>query len=154
MAQWERICLLTKEMWVQSLGWEDPLKKGMATHSSLLAWRIPRTEEPSRLQSMESQKSQTRLSTKHKQNCPHIHSSHWPQAAVPKEPPVTAMIYPLLCYFSLLNPYNKKWEFERTTLYFLFWTVVFASWVFMELCLKQRPKNLAKNFPFPKCLRV
>ena len=37
------------------LGQEDPLKKGMATHSSILAWRIPRTEEPGRLQSMGSQ---------------------------------------------------------------------------------------------------
>ena len=35
-----------KEMCAQSLGWEDPLEKGMATHSSTLAWRIPRTEEP------------------------------------------------------------------------------------------------------------
>ena len=41
---------------VQSLGWEDPLEKGMATHSSTFAWRILRTEEPSRLQSMESQR--------------------------------------------------------------------------------------------------
>ena len=40
------------ESWVQSLGWEDPLKKGMATHSSILARRTPWTEEPSRLQSM------------------------------------------------------------------------------------------------------
>ena len=40
------------EMWVQSLGWEDPLEKGMATHSSILTWRIPGTEEPSRLQYM------------------------------------------------------------------------------------------------------
>ena len=40
------------EMWVQSLGGEDPLKEGMATHSSILAWRIPRTEEPGGLQSM------------------------------------------------------------------------------------------------------
>ena len=42
-------------MWenrVQSLGWKDPLEKGMATHSSFLAWEIPRTEEPGRLQSM------------------------------------------------------------------------------------------------------
>ena len=38
------------------LGWEDPLKKGMATHSSSLAWRIPRTEEPGRLQSTGSQR--------------------------------------------------------------------------------------------------
>ena len=44
-----------------SLGREDPLEKGMATHSSILAWRIPRTEEPGRLQSMGTQ-SQTRLS--------------------------------------------------------------------------------------------
>ena len=36
-----------------SLGWEDPLEKGMATHSSILAWRIPWTEEPGRLQSMD-----------------------------------------------------------------------------------------------------
>ena len=34
-----------QETWVQSLGWEDTLGKGMATHSSILAWRIPRTEE-------------------------------------------------------------------------------------------------------------
>jgi len=44
-----------RETWVQSLGWEDPLEKGTTTHSSILAWRIPRTEEPSRLQSIQSQ---------------------------------------------------------------------------------------------------
>ena len=37
---------VTQEMWVRSLGWEDPLEKGMATNSSILAWRIPWTEEP------------------------------------------------------------------------------------------------------------
>ena len=42
------------ETWVQSLGWEDPLEKGMATHSSILAWRIPWTDEPGKLQSMGS----------------------------------------------------------------------------------------------------
>ena len=36
-------------MWVPSLGWEDPLEKGMASYSSILAWRIPGTEEPGRL---------------------------------------------------------------------------------------------------------
>ena len=45
-----------QETWVQSLGWEDPLEKGRATHSSIPAWRIPQTEEPSRLQSMKSQR--------------------------------------------------------------------------------------------------
>ena len=43
-------------MWVQSLGWEDPLEKGMATHSSILAWRIPQTEESGGLQFMGLQK--------------------------------------------------------------------------------------------------
>ena len=38
-----------QETWVQSLGWEDPLEKGTATHSSILAWRIPWTEKPGRL---------------------------------------------------------------------------------------------------------
>ena len=50
-------------MWVRSLGQEDPLEKCMATYSSILAWRIPWTEEPGGLQSMGSQKSQTRLSS-------------------------------------------------------------------------------------------
>ena len=50
-----------QETRVQSLGWEDPLEKEMATHSSTLAWKMPWTEEPGRLQSMGSQ-SQTRLS--------------------------------------------------------------------------------------------
>ena len=44
------------ETWVQSLGREDPLEKEMATHSSILAWKIPWTEEPGRLQSMGSQR--------------------------------------------------------------------------------------------------
>ena len=41
-----------QETWVGSLGWEDLLEKEMATHSSILAWKIPWTEEPGRLQSM------------------------------------------------------------------------------------------------------
>ena len=46
-----------QETWVRSLGWEDPLEKGIATHSSILAWEIPWTEEPAGLQSMGSQRS-------------------------------------------------------------------------------------------------
>jgi len=46
----------TWETWVQSLGWEDLLEKEMATHSSILAWKIPWREEPGRLQSMGSQR--------------------------------------------------------------------------------------------------
>jgi len=39
----------TQEKWVQYLGWEDPLEEEMATHSNILAWKIPQTEEPDRL---------------------------------------------------------------------------------------------------------
>ena len=46
-----------QEIWVRSLGGEDPLEKEMATHPSILAWRIPWTEEPGGLQSMRSQES-------------------------------------------------------------------------------------------------
>ena len=46
-------CLSTMwEAWVRALGWEDPLEKEMAIHSSTIAWKIPWTEEPDRLQSM------------------------------------------------------------------------------------------------------
>ena len=47
------------ETWVQSLGWKDPLVKGMTTYSSILAWRIPWIKEPGGLQSMGSQESDT-----------------------------------------------------------------------------------------------
>ena len=46
-----------QEMWIRSLGREDPLEKEMATHSSILAWKIPWTAEPGGLRSMQSQKS-------------------------------------------------------------------------------------------------
>ena len=46
-----------QETELQSLGWEDPLEKGMASHFSILAWRIPWTEEPDWLQSMGSQRA-------------------------------------------------------------------------------------------------
>ena len=55
VAQWLRTHLPMQETQVWSLGWEKPLEKAMATHSSILAWEIPRTEEPSRLQPMGSQ---------------------------------------------------------------------------------------------------
>ena len=49
------------ETWVQSLGWDDPLEKAMATHSSIPTWKIPWTEEPGKLQSMGSQSDTTAL---------------------------------------------------------------------------------------------
>ena len=56
VAQTVENSLAMQKTWVQSLGWEDPLEEGMATHSSIFAWRIPEDrEEPGGLQSMESQ---------------------------------------------------------------------------------------------------
>ena len=46
-----------QETWVRFLGWEDPLEKGMAIHSSIFAWKIPWTEEPGELQFMGSQRA-------------------------------------------------------------------------------------------------
>ena len=71
-------CRRFKEMWVQSLGWEDPLEEGTATHSSILAWRIPWIEEAGRLQSMESQRvgHDWVTSTCH----------HWAMRKVPRSP--------------------------------------------------------------------
>ena len=51
MAQMVKNLPAMQDTWVQSLGWEDALEKEMATHSSILAWRIPWTEEPDRLYS-------------------------------------------------------------------------------------------------------
>ena len=61
MAQMVKNQPAMQEMWVQSLGREDPLEMEMATHSSILAWEILWTEDPGSLQSMVSQKSWTRL---------------------------------------------------------------------------------------------
>ena len=65
MAQTVKNLAAMQETWVQSLGWEDPLKEGMATHSSILAWRIPWTEEPDRLYSPWGCKELNMTATKH-----------------------------------------------------------------------------------------
>ena len=67
MAQGLKRLPAMQETRVQSLGWEDPLVMEMATHSSILAWRIPWMEEPGRLQFMGSQKSRNDLATKQQQ---------------------------------------------------------------------------------------
>ena len=59
IAQSVKILPEMQEIWVQSLGQEDPLEKEMTTHSSILAWRIPQTEESGRLQSTGSQELDT-----------------------------------------------------------------------------------------------
>ena len=61
-----------QEMQIQSLGREDPLEEEMAIHSSMLAWEIPWTEEPGRLQSMRSQRAGHDLATKQQQSILYI----------------------------------------------------------------------------------
>ena len=56
MIQMVKNLRVIQEIQVQSLGWEDPLEKAVVTHSSILDWEIPRTEEPGGLQSMGSQR--------------------------------------------------------------------------------------------------
>ena len=65
-----RILLPVQEIQVLFLGQEDPLEKGMVTHSTILAWEIPGIEDPGRLQSMGSQKSQTGLKRLNNTNIP------------------------------------------------------------------------------------
>ena len=60
MAQTVKNLPAMQETWVRSLGWEDPLEKGMATHSRILAWEIPWTEEPGGPQSMGSSQPRDR----------------------------------------------------------------------------------------------
>ena len=63
MAQTVKRLSTMREMWVQSLGWEDLLEKEMAIHSSTIAWKIPWTEEPGRLHAVHGvAKNQTQLS--------------------------------------------------------------------------------------------
>ena len=82
MAQMVKNLPARQETWVQSLGREDPLEKGIATHCSILAWRIPCTEEPGRLQSMGHKESDTterltlspfKACLNPKLVCPHLH---------------------------------------------------------------------------------
>ena len=56
VAQTVKHLLTMRETWVRSLGWKDPLEKETATHSSTLAWKIPRTEEPGRLRTVHGDK--------------------------------------------------------------------------------------------------
>ena len=71
LLSWVRICLPMQKTQVRSLGREDPLEKEMATHSSLLVWKIPWTEKPGRLQSMVLQ-SQTWL-----RDCARMQENYW-----------------------------------------------------------------------------
>ena len=68
VAQLVKNPLAVQETWVRSLGWKDPLEEGMATHSSILAWRIPWTQEPDGLHFIGSQRVGYKLLTEVKKH--------------------------------------------------------------------------------------
>ena len=70
-------------MWVRSLGWEDPLQEEVATHSSILVWEIPRTEEPGGLQSMGLQTVVPDLVTKQQCDSQHLRKLTPPSTSPP-----------------------------------------------------------------------
>ena len=72
VAPWLRLQLPMRETWIQSLGQKDTLEKGEATHSSILIWRIPWTEEPGGLPSIASRRVRHNLATKQQQQCEHV----------------------------------------------------------------------------------
>ena len=78
----------TREIWIQSLIWEDPLEEGMETYSNILAWRIPWTEDPGGLQSMGSQRVKHNRATKHSIAQPQ--NGGFPGGSVVKNPPAKA----------------------------------------------------------------
>ena len=93
----------TWETWVWSLGWVDPLEKGMASHSRTLAWRIPWTEEPGGLQSMGSQRVRHHWATNaHTRQSSSLLSEPWASSAN-----FVSFFFFGKFYLTLLNPYSQ-----------------------------------------------
>ena len=103
-----------QETWVWSLGWEGPLEEGMATHSSILAWRIPWTEEPGGLQSMGSHRVRhcewLSLSLWYIRLHTHIHTLWFENVHIKL---ITAYTIILLCYFNVLHGFVRFVQTSR-----------------------------------------
>ena len=107
-----------QETWVGPLAWEDTLKKGMATHSSILAWEIPWTEEPGRLQSMGLWKRQTWLNNnrpglmiegKNKKRANSVISNcRWDNHTGRKSQIIKTTIQQISCFFILVSIIKKN----------------------------------------------
>ena len=96
VAQMVKTPSAVEETCVRSLAWEDPLKEGMATHSSILIWRIPRTEEPGGLQSIESQ-SRAQLSVRAQRSFPPLPClCHWHPHHSDADPQIPSLDFLLL----------------------------------------------------------
>ena len=129
------------EMRVQSLGWEHPLEKKMASHSSILAWKIPWTEEPGWLQPTGLQKSQTWLSNFTPSLMPSYTEFSVPKVTSPRFPPAefsspsywTTVISRIAMFPSPLTvwittnygKFLKRWEYQTT--WSAFWGILSRS---------------------------
>ena len=120
-----------REVWVHSLGWEDPLKKGTATHSSILAWRIPWTEESGSLQPVALQ-SPTGLS------CFHFFSLHLLNAYCV----LGAYVYSNVYLTFLLIPFFQ----EKTKIGFL--NILLLT--LLSVYMKEKRFELELTLPFTK----
>ena len=116
-----------QETWIRSLGWEDPLEEGLATHSSLLAWRTPWTEEPGGLRPMGSQEWDTteRLRTAQLYVCRYCsvvrsrlallwsHEAHWPPLSMSSPHKNTGVG----CHFFLHALYTHTHTYKCSVIY-------------------------------------
>ena len=120
VAQWWGICFTVQETWVQFLGQEDTLEKEMSTHSDILAWKIPWTEEPGRVQSMGLQ-GQTWLNNNNNIKTPLLHTwaAHiWNSSVTSmrankdnfKEMRCNVQLTQISRYFDMNNYNWKKWN--------------------------------------------
>ena len=129
VAQTVKHLLAMWETWLWSLSWEDPLEKKMATHSSILAWKIAWMEEPGRLQSMGSQRVRhdwaTSLSLRFRKFSAIISSNRFSTPFSLTSPPGTPLIW-ILVYLMMSQRSLKLFSFFR----FVF---LFPVWLFCPL---------------------
>ena len=149
-----------QETWVQSLGLEYPLEKEMATHSSILAWEIPQTEEPGELQSMGSQRVGHDWATKN-----HCFKTR-PMRSISGDLHDLEAAY-LFCFFSYQEqPPSVAFNFLTTESLHMLWSfplpgmlftllfyLVSAQYFFLFVCLISFPiaRKFHKSKPHPYC---
>ena len=126
-----------QEIWVQFLGREDPLEEGMATHSSILAWRIPWTEEPGRLQSMGLQRVGWDWVTKHTLML-HI-CLPWRLMTKDRSSTVSLWVWAQSCREGARFGSLPTWSVPRKSLTFSLLGALWSAWTFTSGKRKKKP---------------
>ena len=129
-----------QETWVRFLAWEDPLEKGMATHASILAWRILWTEDPGKLQSMGSQGVGYDLATNTRVICFHVCFSYKCKFSIIRNPSSSIFAYSVQAWFWGQKTCPKKWctKKNQVDVFDLFhkWSTAISHWIItVYLCL-------------------